>query len=107
LKSESAPGFIPESCPSSFRNAARDDFGIVPTLPRNPQRLGGRTVEPGPAAERGVFPVRTDQGTLGGAPFGAAELAGSLVERSYVSGLAGKVGLRGFRSFSQVAEKGH
>jgi hypothetical protein len=37
LKSESAPGFIPESCPSSFRNAARDDFGIVPTLPRNPQ----------------------------------------------------------------------
>jgi len=40
LKSESAPGFIPESCPSSFRNAARDDFGIVPTLPRNPHQNG-------------------------------------------------------------------
>ena len=62
------------------------------------RRLGGRTVEPGPTAERGVFPVRTDQGTLGGAPFGAAELAGSPVERPHVSGLAGKVGLKGFRS---------
>src|SRR5438094_829410 len=26
-------GFIPESCPASFRNAARDDFGIVTALP--------------------------------------------------------------------------
>jgi hypothetical protein len=31
------PGFIPESCPASFRNADRDDFGILPTLLRNPQ----------------------------------------------------------------------
>src|SRR5208337_804162 len=30
----------------------------------------------------------------GGAPFGAAELAGAPVERSHVPGLAGKVGLR-------------
>jgi len=37
LKSESVPGFIPESCPASFRNADRDDFGNVPALPRNPQ----------------------------------------------------------------------
>jgi len=29
-------GFIPESCPASFRNGARNDFGIVPGLPRNP-----------------------------------------------------------------------
>jgi len=36
LKSESVPGFIPESCPASFRNADRDDFGNVPALPRNP-----------------------------------------------------------------------
>jgi hypothetical protein len=38
LKSESVPGFIPESCPASFRNADRDDFGNVPALPRNPQK---------------------------------------------------------------------
>ncbi|MGD0460819.1 MAG: hypothetical protein ABSC21_24140, partial [Terriglobia bacterium] len=36
LKSESAPGFIPESCPASFRNADRNDLGIVTALPRNP-----------------------------------------------------------------------
>jgi hypothetical protein len=47
LKSESLPGFIPESCPASFRNADRDDFGIVPALPRNPQaaaRLGQENI---------------------------------------------------------------
>src|SRR5271157_6641503 len=37
LRSESVTGFIPESCPASFRNGARNDFGIVPGLPRNPQ----------------------------------------------------------------------
>src|SRR5271157_4412624 len=31
---------IPESCPASFRNGARNDFGIVPGLPRNPQATG-------------------------------------------------------------------
>jgi hypothetical protein len=31
-------GFIPERLPPSFRNADRDDFGIAPTLARNPQR---------------------------------------------------------------------
>src|SRR5208282_2764750 len=36
LRSESVTGFIPESCPASFRNGARNDFGIVPGLPRNP-----------------------------------------------------------------------
>ncbi|MGD0460738.1 MAG: hypothetical protein ABSC21_23710, partial [Terriglobia bacterium] len=39
LKSESAPGFIPESCPASFRNADRNDLGIVTALPRNPHRI--------------------------------------------------------------------
>src|SRR5271157_1774962 len=38
LRSESVTGFIPESCPASFRNGARNDFGIVPGLPRNPQK---------------------------------------------------------------------
>src|SRR5271157_2467877 len=39
LRSESVTGFIPESCPASFRNGARNDFGIVPGLPRNPHTL--------------------------------------------------------------------
>jgi hypothetical protein len=39
LKSEPPPGFIPESYPGSSRNAARDYFEIVPTLPRNPEEL--------------------------------------------------------------------
>src|SRR5271157_3576969 len=38
LRSESVTGFIPESCPASFRNGARNDFGIVPGLPRNPPK---------------------------------------------------------------------
>jgi glutaredoxin len=38
LKSESVPGFIPESCPDSFRNADRIDLGIAPALPRNPHK---------------------------------------------------------------------
>src|SRR2546426_11994462 len=36
LKSESVTGFIPESLPASFRNAARHDFVIVTALPWNP-----------------------------------------------------------------------
>ena len=39
LRSESVTGFIPESCPASFRNGARNDFGIVPGLPRNPHSV--------------------------------------------------------------------
>src|SRR5208282_3018208 len=42
LRSESVTGFIPESCPASFRNGARNDFGIVPGLPRNPHADGHR-----------------------------------------------------------------
>jgi len=58
LKSESAPGFIPESCPSSFRNAARDDFGIVPTLPRNPQGPGSALTDRTNGRQRHVFGTR-------------------------------------------------
>jgi len=37
LKSEFVIGFIPESRSDQFRNADRDNFGIVITLARNPQ----------------------------------------------------------------------
>jgi hypothetical protein len=39
LKSESVSGFITESRPASFRNADRDEIGIVTGIPRNPHQL--------------------------------------------------------------------
>src|SRR5208337_3115895 len=101
-----APAGALQVCAARTGRAAQDGFlsSNRRLAARASAQLGGRTVEPGPAAERGIFPVGTDQGTLGGAPFGAAELAGSPVERPHVSGLAGKVGMRGLR-FSSIRRR--